>query len=141
MLGVTGPKRVAELPDVPTFQENGIQMTGFENGSWYGIVAPAKTPDDVIAKLNAALNQVARFKEVKERLAATGVELSAGTPQKFAALLAAQYNYWGKTLRVPGEMPKEQINVAAGSRTNSSPFTSSEADIMTAVQAHHPCRE
>lgn len=108
VLGVTGPKRVAKLPDVPTFQENGIQMAGFENGSWYGIVAPAKTPDDVIAKLNAALNQVAESKEVKERLAATGVELSAGTPQKFAALLAAQYNYWGKTLRAAGVTPQEK---------------------------------
>lgn len=108
VLGVTGAERVAELPDVPTFQENGIQMTGFENGSWYGIVAPAETPDDIIAKLNAALNNVTEAKDVKARLAASGVELSVGTPQVFEALIAAQYTYWGKTLRAAGVMPQEK---------------------------------
>jgi tripartite-type tricarboxylate transporter receptor subunit TctC len=108
VLGVTGAKRISELPDVPTFEESGIRMTGLEGGSWYGIVAPAKTPDDIVAKLNAALNKVAEDKEIKRRLAALGVDLSVGTPQEFDALIEAQYTYWGKTLRASGVMPKDK---------------------------------
>ncbi len=106
-LGVTGPKRVSALPDVPTFQESGIQMTGFEGGSWYGIVAPAKTPDDIVAKLNTALNQIADDKEAKEKFVALGLEPSIGTPQEFQALIQDQYVYWGKTLRAAGLTTKD----------------------------------
>jgi len=108
VLGVTGAKRISTLPDVPTFEESGIRMTGFEGGSWYGIVAPAKTPDDIVAKLNAALYKVAENKEIKERLAALGVEPSVGTPQEFQGFIETQYTNWGKVLRAAGVMAKDK---------------------------------
>lgn len=107
VLGVTGDKHAAELPDVPTFKEAGIEMAGFENGSWYGIVAPANTPDDIISKLNAALTTIAKTAELKQKLAASGAELRVDTPQEFSDLIAAQYAYWKNTLRAAGVTPQE----------------------------------
>jgi tripartite-type tricarboxylate transporter receptor subunit TctC len=106
VLGVTGETRLNEMPDVPTFKENGIVMTGFENGSWYGLVAPAKTPPDVLAKLNAALKSLAEVKETKDALAKIGAQLSVGTPDEFATFLKAQYAYWGDTLQAAGVKPQ-----------------------------------
>jgi tripartite-type tricarboxylate transporter receptor subunit TctC len=106
VLGVTGNRRASILPDVPTFAENGIRMTGFEDGSWYGIVAPAGTPDDILAKLNDALNQAVADKGAKERLAAAGLELTGGTPQAFQDFITAQHAYWGETLRAAGVKPE-----------------------------------
>jgi tripartite-type tricarboxylate transporter receptor subunit TctC len=106
VLGVTGHARANVLPDVPTFAENGIRMTGFEDGIWYGIVAPAATPDDIVAKLNDALNQAVADKGARERLAAAGLELTGGTPQAFRDFIAAQHAYWGETLRAAGVKPE-----------------------------------
>jgi tripartite-type tricarboxylate transporter receptor subunit TctC len=101
-LGVTGPRRLSQLPDVPTFEETGIRIPGFEKGSWYGLVAPAKTPDGIVAKLAAALGKVAEDPELRKRLAALGVEPSVGTPQEFQALMESQFAFWGKTLQAAG---------------------------------------
>lgn len=106
ILGVTGSSRLAALPNTPTFQENGIKMTGFENGSWYGIVAPAGTPDAIVAKLNAALLKTVQNKEVKEKLLASGLELTSSTPEEFGAFVHTQYTYWGETLRAAGIKPE-----------------------------------
>jgi tripartite-type tricarboxylate transporter receptor subunit TctC len=106
VLGVTGGKRMSAMPDVPTFAENGIQMKGFEDGSWYGIVAPAGTPDAIVAKLNAALNEAVHDAEAKEKLAAAGIELTSGNPQTFRDFIASQHAYWGETLRAAGVKPE-----------------------------------
>jgi tripartite-type tricarboxylate transporter receptor subunit TctC len=108
VLGVTGKSRAGILPDVPTFAESGIEMTGFEAGSWYGVVAPAGTPDDVVAKLNAALNHALQDPEVKAKLAATGLELVGSTPREFSDLIVSQHKYWGETLRAAGIMPSDK---------------------------------
>jgi tripartite-type tricarboxylate transporter receptor subunit TctC len=106
VLGVTGETRLNELPDVPTFKESGITMTGFENGSWYGLVAPAKTPADVVTKLNVGLKSLADVKETKDALAKIGAQLSVGTPDEFATFLKTQYAYWGETLKAAGVKPQ-----------------------------------
>jgi tripartite-type tricarboxylate transporter receptor subunit TctC len=106
VLGVTGNTRASILPDVPTFAENGITMKGFEDGSWYGVVAPAGTPDDIVAKLNAALNAAAADKDAKQKLAAAGIELAGSTPQAFRDLITAQHAYWGETLHAAGVKPE-----------------------------------
>jgi tripartite-type tricarboxylate transporter receptor subunit TctC len=108
VLGITGEKRLAALPNVPTFAENGIKMTGFAGGSWYGIVAPAATPDDIVAKLNAALNAAVQDTQVKTRLVASGIELTGGTSQEFRDFIVAQHAYWGETLRAAGIRPEEK---------------------------------
>jgi tripartite-type tricarboxylate transporter receptor subunit TctC len=106
VLGVTGNTRASILPDVPTFAEQGIRMTGFEDGSWYGIVAPAGTPDDIVAKINDALNQAVADNGAKEKLAAAGIELAGSTPQAFRDFITAQHAYWGETLRTAGVKPE-----------------------------------
>ncbi|MGA9950894.1 MAG: tripartite tricarboxylate transporter substrate-binding protein [Xanthobacteraceae bacterium] len=106
VLGVTGAARLRELPDVPTFSESGITMKGFEDGSWYGIVAPAKTPEDVVTKLNTALKSLADAKETKDALAAIGAQLNVGTPEEFATFIKSQYAYWGETLQTAGVKPQ-----------------------------------
>jgi tripartite-type tricarboxylate transporter receptor subunit TctC len=83
VLGVTGNERIKSMPDLPTFAENGIQMTGFERGSWYGIAAPAGTPDAIVAKLNAALNKAVRNKEARDKMAKSEIHLQGGTPEEF----------------------------------------------------------
>lgn len=108
VLGVTGTTRSPALPDVPTFAEHGVQMAGFEAGSWYGVVAPAGTPDDIIEKLNAALRDAAADTEVRERLAKSGLELAATSPKEFGDFIAAQHRYWGETLRAAGIKPGDQ---------------------------------
>jgi tripartite-type tricarboxylate transporter receptor subunit TctC len=106
VLGVTGETRLRELPDVPTFKESGITMAGFENGSWYGLVAPAKTPDDVLGKLSAALKSLSDVEETKDALVKIGAQLSVGTPQDFGAFIKTQYAYWGETLKTAGVKPQ-----------------------------------
>jgi tripartite-type tricarboxylate transporter receptor subunit TctC len=106
ILGVTGSERLKALPNTPTFEENGVTMTGFERGSWYGIVAPAATPDAIVAKLNAALLDAVSDRDVREKLLASGLELSGSTPGEFGALIKTQYNYWGDTLRAAGVEPE-----------------------------------
>jgi tripartite-type tricarboxylate transporter receptor subunit TctC len=108
VLGVTGTARSPALPDVPTFAEKGVRMTGFKTGSWYGLVAPAGTPDDIIAKLNVALREAAGDKDMRERLARSGLELTATSPQEFKDFLAGQYRYWGESLRAAGIKPGDR---------------------------------
>lgn len=108
VLGVTGSKRLAGLPNTPTFEESGVKMTGFENGSWYGLVAPAGTPDAIVAKLNAALVATVQDKAVADKLMASGLELSSSTPEEFGSFTKAQFTYWGETLRAAGIKPEPQ---------------------------------
>jgi tripartite-type tricarboxylate transporter receptor subunit TctC len=108
VLGVTGSKRLPALPDIPTFEESGIKMTGFENGSWYGLMAPAATPDAIVAKLNAALVATVQDKAVADKLMASGLELSSSTPEEFGSFTKAQNAYWGEALRAAGIKPEPQ---------------------------------
>jgi tripartite-type tricarboxylate transporter receptor subunit TctC len=80
-LGTTGAKRLAALPDVPTIAESGL--TGYETSSWYGILAPAHTPPEIVQKLNAALNQALQAPEIRASLAQEGAEPVGGTPEAF----------------------------------------------------------
>ena len=77
-------------------------MTGFENGSWYGLMAPAGTPDAIVAKLNAALVATVQDRTVADKLMASGLELSSSTPEEFGSFTRTQNNYWGETLRAAG---------------------------------------
>lgn len=86
-VAVSGGKRVAALPDLPTFAEAGLP--DYTMVSWYGLVAPAGTPQEVIDKLNAAGNAAARTPEVIEALASQGIEAIQNTPDEFAAQIAS----------------------------------------------------
>ena len=85
------------MPDLPTIAESGVP--GFELRSWYGLVAPRKTPPALVGTLNAAVIAVMTAPEVRERLAADGAEAApANTPEQFAATIAAEIERWGAFL-------------------------------------------
>ena len=84
---VSTDKRLASLPDVPTAMESGVK--DFVVNSWIGILAPAKTPTDIIAKLQGAINEVVHAPDTQERLAGLGITASGNTPEEFGKQIAA----------------------------------------------------
>ena len=87
-LGVTSSRRMAALPQVPTIAEEGL--AGYETGSWYGILAPAGVPADVVARLNTEINKALRNPEVRSKLTLDGAEPEGGPPQAFADHIRAE---------------------------------------------------
>jgi tripartite-type tricarboxylate transporter receptor subunit TctC len=99
-LAVTSAKRLDVLPDVPTVAESGY--SGFEAVDWKAVVAPAGTPPDVIATLNAAVNKALKRQTVIDVLKADGSAVMGGTPEQFAQFLKAEQQRWGDTVRASG---------------------------------------
>jgi tripartite-type tricarboxylate transporter receptor subunit TctC len=95
-LAFTSAKRVPGAPEVPTLAESGFP--GFDVLSWYGILAPAGTPPDVVRRLNAEINAVLQAPDVRSRLAALGAEPTGGTPEQFAATIRADTARWAKVV-------------------------------------------
>jgi tripartite-type tricarboxylate transporter receptor subunit TctC len=100
VLAVTGPRRASALPDAATLDELGLPGLGI-NG-WVGILAPAKTPTEICAKLNAAVNQVVVRPEVDKRLRQLGYEPYVGTLADAPAFLTRQIDTWGNLIRATG---------------------------------------
>jgi len=92
-LAVTGSKRLASLPDVPTVGESGLR--GFEYWSWMGICAPANTPKEIVSRLNQAIVGFLGTPQAREWLAAQGGEPTEDSPEQFAAFIKAEYARWG----------------------------------------------
>lgn len=106
VLAVTGDRRMAQLPNIPTFGESGITLKGFESGAWYGVMAPAGTPPAIIQKINAALNDIANDRTLMAKFDAAGAEFKPGTPKEFSNHLAEQDKLWGATLQELGVKPQ-----------------------------------
>jgi len=100
VLAVASDKRLASLPDVPTVNEAGLP--GFEASVWWGLVAPAKTPTDVIARLNAETGRALDDQGVRDRLTALGVVITPGTPEQFAAFIRAEDARWASVIKASG---------------------------------------
>jgi tripartite-type tricarboxylate transporter receptor subunit TctC len=96
-LAVTGLKRSPSLPDVPTLDEIGLK--GYEAASWWGIVAPAGTPADIVRKLNAEINAALGSDEMKRFLEGEGAEAKAMSPQAFRELIEAEVKRWDKVAK------------------------------------------
>jgi tripartite-type tricarboxylate transporter receptor subunit TctC len=96
-LAAANEKRVEQLPEVPTFAEQGYK--GMEAGLWYGMLAPRGTPRDVINRLNATINKALREPDVRQRFAASSIEVVGGTPKEFGAYVAAEITRWGEVAR------------------------------------------
>ncbi len=99
-LGVTGAKRSAALNDVPTIAEAGVP--GYDVTQWWGIVAPARTPKDVISRLNKEFAAVLAVSETKERLARDGCEVGSNSPEEFGDYLRAERDKWAKVIKSAG---------------------------------------
>ena len=99
-LAVTGSKRYAGLPQVPTVMESGLP--GFEINAWLGLMAPARTPRPVIDKLHFEVVKVLRSKEVTERFTVQGMDIVAAGPQEFAARIASDTRMWARIIKESG---------------------------------------
>lgn len=96
LLAVATPKRMEELPDVPTIAET---IPGFNSAAWFGVVAPPKTPKGIVDKLNADINEALRDPEVKKRLAQLSSEVVGGTPEATAAFMREEVARWGNVIK------------------------------------------
>jgi tripartite-type tricarboxylate transporter receptor subunit TctC len=95
-LAVTSPQRLASLPQVPTMIESGF--AGFDTANWSGLVAPAGTPKEIIARLNAEVDKALKRPETVEKLAFDGSTPMGGASQRFADYLRSEHAAWGKII-------------------------------------------
>ncbi len=99
-LAVTTPQRSSAVPNLPTVSEAGVP--GYDLTIWLGFFAPAGTPHEVIAKVNAELARVLRTPEMRERLAQQGVDVIIDSPEEFGAYVNGELARWGKVVRDSG---------------------------------------
>jgi len=95
-IGVSSPRRIQQLPNVPTIAET---FPGFEAQSWTGMVAPAGTPRPIIDRVHGALIKALASPDVREKLTAQGVEIVGGTPEAFGEWIARESARWGAVIR------------------------------------------
>ena len=100
ILGVASAQRLRQFPEIPTIAESGVP--GFEATQWYGILAPAATPKEIVAKLNREFVKALRDPAVGEKLAGEGADPVGDTPGEFAAFIASEIDLWGKVIRATG---------------------------------------
>ena len=99
-IAVTSAKRSPAMPNVPTFAEAGL--TGFEANSWWAILAPAGTPKEIIARLNAEVLKALRNADIRERFLSLGAELAPGTPEECAAHIKTEIGKWAVIVKASG---------------------------------------
>jgi tripartite-type tricarboxylate transporter receptor subunit TctC len=99
-LAVTSATRAPALPDVPTIAESGLP--GFEASSWFGLLAPAGTPREIIVKVNGEIDRWLATPEAKEKLSAQGANAAGGSPEDFAKHIAAETAKWAKVVKESG---------------------------------------
>jgi tripartite-type tricarboxylate transporter receptor subunit TctC len=99
-LVVTSSKRSPDLPDVPTVAESGF--AGFEAPAWWAILAPAKTPPDIIKRMNEEINKALKNADVAKRLDAQGIDVTGGTPEAARVFIDKQIDIWGKVVKDNG---------------------------------------
>ena len=99
-LAVTAPQRIPELPDIPTMDALGYR--GMPPDSWQAIVAPARTPAEVINKINAVVNEGLATPELQQKIKRLGGVPEPRSVQEFADYIADQYKRWGEVLRITG---------------------------------------
>ena len=99
-LAVTSKQRISAAPEVPTFQEAGLP--GYEAVGWFGAVAPANTPKDIINRLNTEIRSALAAPDVTERALTAGAEPHATSPEEFAAYIREETKKWGEVVRAAG---------------------------------------
>ncbi|HSQ03431.1 MAG TPA: tripartite tricarboxylate transporter substrate-binding protein, partial [Burkholderiales bacterium] len=99
-LGITAPQRSPLLPEIPTIAESGYP--GFQAVGWFGLLAPAGTPKDVVARVNASAVRALRLPDVTERLTGIGVEIHASSVEAFDAFQKAELAKWAKVIKDAG---------------------------------------
>jgi tripartite-type tricarboxylate transporter receptor subunit TctC len=103
-LAVTTTTRSNVFPELPTIAETGL--AGYDASTWGGILAPAKTPKDVVMKLNTAMNAALQLDDVRSRLTGAGIQIQGGTPEQFAAVIKSEVDKWGKVVKEANIQPE-----------------------------------
>jgi tripartite-type tricarboxylate transporter receptor subunit TctC len=103
-IAVTSAKRTSIMPEMPTIAESGIP--GYEVGNWYAIVAPARTPDPVVARLHGEIVKVLATAEMKKRLFELGADPVGSTPEELARYQQAELAKWAKVVKAAGIRPE-----------------------------------
>ena len=96
-LALEGKQRSPALPDVPTLQEAGLPFLG--NPAWFGVLAPAGTPKDIVDLLHRQIAKIMSLPDVKQRLTTLGLDVVASTPDEFAAWIKSETAHWAKVVR------------------------------------------
>lgn len=99
-LGVTSAARSPVAPDVPAIAESGLP--GYEVGTWYGVLAPAGTPNEIVTRLNREIVKYMLQPEVREQMQKQGFEVLTSTPEEFATFMAAEIVKWAKVVKASG---------------------------------------
>lgn len=99
-LAVTAGKRSPVLPELPTVAEAGV--AGYEAVAWYGVLAPAGTPSQVVSRLNVEISRILKEPEINRRLSAEGAELKGGSPEQFAAHIRTEIDKWARVIERAG---------------------------------------
>ena len=103
-LAVVGQQRLASLPDVPTSVESGFPE--FVVDAWYAVAAPANTPPEIVARLNAEIRKVLESAEAQETLKSEGLTAKTNTPEEMANYVKAEYQRWGRVVKAAGIQPE-----------------------------------
>ena len=99
-IAVTGEKRSPAMPNVPTFGEAGLREV--DASSYWGALAPARTPPEIVTRLSTAMAQVLKAPDVRDKLVELGFVPIGGTPAEFAGLLASETDKWAKVIKAAG---------------------------------------
>ncbi len=100
LLATTGGKRIASIPELPTIAEAGYP--GAAMGIWYGLVAPAATPKDILARLHQEITRIQTLPDIRERFVQLGTEPTTSTPEQFTALVRDELVKWAKVIKAAG---------------------------------------
>ncbi len=103
-IAVTTLGRSSAFPELPTIAESGY--AGYDASTWGGILAPAGTPKDVVAKLNVAINDALKLEDVRTRLIGAGIEIQSGTPERFGDVIKNEVDKWGRIVKEAGIQPE-----------------------------------
>ena len=96
LLGIAKATRAPNYPDFPTIAET---VPGYTSGGWFGFIAPAGTPKEIITLLNRELNAAMKLPEVREKMAAYGLEIHTELPEYFVETIRRDFELWGKVAR------------------------------------------
>jgi tripartite-type tricarboxylate transporter receptor subunit TctC len=100
VLAITSAKRFPLLPEYPTLAESGLK--GYQSESTYGITAPARTPPEIVKKLNAGFGEVLKDATVRSRLESQGAQVGGGSAQDYGQFIKAEVSLWAKVVKASG---------------------------------------
>jgi tripartite-type tricarboxylate transporter receptor subunit TctC len=102
-IAVTTTTRSSISPEIPTIAESGLP--GYDAATWGGILAPAGTPREIVAKLNASINAALKMEDVRAKLQGAGIEIQGGTPEQFGNVIKSEVEKWGRIIKAAGIQP------------------------------------